>query len=114
LRATPAHREQFLPSAAVDRDGTLAICYFDRRNDPENNGVDHYCSVSHDQGATFTHLRNTPEPFTPAHLTDGLMDPVNFGDYDIVTSDATGANAGFFSSFQTQSTGDANIVGVRF
>lgn len=111
---TPAHREQFLPSAAVDRDGTLAICYFDRRHDPENNGVDHYCSVSRNQGESFTHLRNTPEPFTPAHLTDGLMDPVNFGDYDIVSSDATGANAGFFSSFQTQSTGDANIVGVRF
>jgi hypothetical protein len=114
VRAIPAHREQFLPSAAVDRDGTLAICYFDRRRDPENNGVDHYCSVSRDQGASFTHLRNTPEPFTPAHFTDGLMDPVNFGDYDIVSSDATGANAGFFSSFQTQSTGDANIVGVRF
>ena len=114
VRSTVAHREQFLPSAAVDRDGTLAICYFDRRNDPENNGVDHYCSASRDQGASFTHLRNTSEPFTPAHLTDGLMDPVNFGDYDIVSSDATGSNAGFFSSFQTQSTGDANIVGVRF
>jgi hypothetical protein len=114
VRSTAAHRDQFLPSAAVDRDGNLAICYFDRRNDPENNGVDHYCSVSHDQGASFTHLRNTPTPFTPTHLTDGLMDPVSFGDYDIVSSDATGANAGFFSSFQTQSTGDANIVGVRF
>jgi hypothetical protein len=114
VTVTPAHREQFLPSAAVDRDGTLAICYFDRRNDPENNGVDHYCSVSRDQGASFTHLRNTPEPFTPAHLTDGLMDPVNFGDYDEVSTDANSANAGFFNSFQTQSTGDANIVGVRF
>jgi hypothetical protein len=114
VRSTAAHRDQFLPSAAVDRDGTLAICYFDRRNDPQNNGVDHYCSVSHDQGASFTHLRNTPTPFTPTHLTDGLMDPVNFGDYDVVSSDATGGSAGFFSTFQTQSTGDANIVGVRF
>ena len=114
VRPTATGREQFLPSAAVDRDGTLAICYFDRRRDPENNGVDHFCSVSHDQGASFTNLRNTPRAFTPTHLTDGLMDPVSFGDYDVVSSDSSGTNAGFFSSFQTQSTGDANIVGVRF
>ncbi len=114
VRPTAARREQFLPSGAVDRDGSLAICYFDRRHDPENNGVDHYCSVSHDQGTSFTHLRNTPTSFAATHFTDGLMDPVNFGDYDIVSSDSTGANTGFFSTFQTQSTGDPNIVGVRF
>jgi hypothetical protein len=114
VRPLAAHRDQFLPSGAVDRDGALTICYFDRRRDPENNGVDHYCSVSHDQGASFTHLRNTPTSFAPTHFTDGLMDPVNFGDYDIVSSDSTGANTGFFSTFQTQSAGDPNIVGVRF
>lgn len=114
VRPIAKDREQFLPSGAVDRDGTLAICYFDRRRDPQNNGVDHFCSVSHDQGASFSTLRHTVIPFTPTHLTDGLMDPVSFGDYDIVSSDSSGSNAGFFSSFQTQSAGDANIVGARF
>ena len=40
VRPTAKGREQFLPWTAVDRDGTLAICYFDRRRDPENNGRD--------------------------------------------------------------------------
>ena len=114
VRPAATGREQFLPSAAVDHEGTLAICYFDHRRDPENNGVDHYCSISQSQGASFTNLRNTPSSFAPTHFTDGVMDPVSFGDYDLVSSDASGTSAGFFSSFQTQSTGDANIVGVRF
>jgi len=114
VRPVAKDREQFLPSAAVDGDGTLAVCYFDRRRDPQNNGIDHFCSVSHNQGASFTSLRNTPQSFTATHLTDGLFDPVSFGDYDVVSSDSSGVNSGFFSSFQTQSTGDPNIVGVRF
>jgi hypothetical protein len=109
-----ATREQFLPSTAVDREGTLAICYFDRRRDPENNGVDHFCSVSHDQGATFTHIRNTPAAWTPTHFTDGLVDPVSLGDYDGVSSDSSGSRSGFFSTFQTQSAGNQDIVGASF
>jgi len=114
VRPIAKDREQFLPSVAVDGDGTLAVCFFDRRRDPQNNGVDHFCSVSHNQGASFTSLRNTPQSFTPTHLTDGLFDPVSFGDYDGVSSDSSGVNFGFFSAFQTQDTGDPNIVGVRF
>jgi len=107
-------RDQFLPSAAVDNEGTLAICYFDRRRDLENNGVDHYCSISHDQGTTLTSVRHTAKSFAPTHSTDGLVDPVSFGDYDGVSSDASGASTGFFSSFQTQASGNPDIVGVRF
>ena len=107
-------RDQFLPSSAVDREGTLAICYFDRRRDADNNGVDHYCSTSHDQGATFQHIRNTPSSWAPTHSNDGLTDPAGFGDYDVVSSDANGASAGFFSSFQSQAWGNPDIVGVRF
>ncbi len=107
-------RDQFLPSAAVDNEGTLAICYFDRRRDLENNGVDHYCSISHDQGTSFTSIRNTSKSFAPTHSTDGLVDTVSFGDYDGVSSDASGASPGFFSTFQTQVSGNPDIVGVRF
>jgi hypothetical protein len=107
-------RDQFLPSAAVDSEGTLAICYFDRRRDPDNNGVDRYCSISHDQGTSFTHIRNTPKSWAPTHLTDGLMDGASLGDYDGLSSDASGATPGFFSSFQTQGSGNPDIVGARF
>lgn len=118
VRPTPhmadSGRDQFLPSAAVDTQGTLAICYFDRRRDPDNNGVDHYCSISHDQGASFTNIRNTPKSWAPTHFTDGLMDPASLGDYDGLSSDASGATPGFFSTFQTQVSGNPDIVGAKF
>ena len=107
-------RDQFLPSAAVDHEGTLAICYFDRRRDPDNNGVDHYCSVSHDQGANFAVIRNTSKSWTPTHFTDGLMNAVSLGDYDGLSSDASGASPGFYTTFQTQASGNPDIVGARF
>ena len=111
---TGSGRDQFLPATAVDNEGTLAICYFDRKRDPENNGVDHYCSISHDQGTNFTNVKNTPKPWAPAHSTDGLMNPASIGDYDGLSSDASGASPGFFTTFQTQVTGNPDIVGVRF
>ena len=118
VRPTPhvagSGHDQFLPSAAVDNEGTLAVCYFDRRLDPDNNGVDHFCSISHNQGESFTHIRNTPQSWAPTHFTDGLVDPVSLGDYDGLSSDASGASPGFFTSFQTQVSGNPDIVGTRF
>jgi hypothetical protein len=48
--ANGASRDQFMPGVAVDSKGTLSVCYSDRRNDPQNNMIDHYCSISHDGG----------------------------------------------------------------
>lgn len=47
-------------------------------------------------------------------LTDGLMNPVSFGDYDGVSTDASGANPGFFSTLQVQVLGNPDIFGERF
>jgi hypothetical protein len=35
------------------------------------------------------------------------------GDYDTVTSDATGANAGFFNTFQMQTNGNPDVFGFK-
>ena len=115
---TPAHfqgagRDQFMAGIAVDLRGNLAVCYSDRRNDPNNFLVDHYCSISRDHGATFADMRATPFSFTPDTNTDGIINPVYMGDYDTVSSDATGANAGFFSTFQIQIDGNPDVFGFR-
>lgn len=115
---TPSHfqgagRDQFMAGVAVDARGNLAVCYSDRRNDPNNFLVDHYCSISRDQGATFADMRETPFSFTPDTGTDGIINPVYMGDYDTVSSDATGANAGFFSTFQIQTNGNPDVFGFR-
>jgi hypothetical protein len=109
-----AGRDQFMAGVAVDGRGDLAVCYSDRRNDPNNFLVDHYCSLSRDQGATFVDIRETPFSFTPDTGTDGVINPLYMGDYDAVSSDVTGANVGFFSTFQMQTNGNPDVFGFRF
>jgi len=108
-----AGRDQFMAGVAVDKLGNLAVCYSDRRNDPNNFLVDHFCSVSQDQGTTFSDIRETPASWEPNTSTDGIINPLYLGDYDAVSSDATGANAGFFSTFQIQNNGNPDVFGFR-
>lgn len=111
---TGAGRDQFMPGVAVDPSGKLAVCYSDRRNDPQNNQVDHYCSFSTDQGGTFSDARETQTSFDPSHFNDAYINSWHMGDYDVVTSDRTGLNLGFFNSFQSVTNTNPDVYGVRF
>lgn len=106
-------RDQFMSGIAVDNRGALAVCYSDRRNDPDNLMVDHYCSLSSNGGNTFTDIRQTPSSWAPGHFTDILINPSYMGDYDAVSSDTTGAHPGFFSSFQIQTNLNPDVFGTR-
>jgi hypothetical protein len=108
---TGAGRDQFMPGVAVDPAGNVAVCYSDRRNDAHNFLVDHFCSVSHDHGASFTDVRETSSSWTPTHGTDILLNPVYMGDYDAVSSDATGKHQGFFNTFQVQTNTNPDVFG---
>jgi hypothetical protein len=107
-------RDQFQPGVAVDAEGTLAVCYSDRRNDPQNNLIDHYCSVSQNQGATFQDLRQTTSSWNPGHAADELTAQEYLGDYDTVTAESTGQQKGFFSSFQVETDFMSNVQGRSF
>jgi photosystem II stability/assembly factor-like uncharacterized protein len=51
----PFDTDQFMPTAAVARNGVLGVMYYDRRNDPHNNVLhDIYLSTSSDGGRSFT------------------------------------------------------------
>ena len=91
-----AGRDQFVPSIAVDHDGTIAVCYYDRRNDPKNNALDRYCSLSQDQGQSFHDVRLSPKSWMFAEDWDRLT--FWLGDYDTVTPSLTGGD-GFFGAF---------------
>jgi hypothetical protein len=108
-----AGRDQFMPGVAVDLLGNVAVCYSDRRNDHDNFFVDHFCSVSQDQGTTFADIRETPASWTPNTFTDGIINPLYMGDYDTVTADATRANSGFFNTFQIQTNGNPDVFGFE-
>lgn len=108
-----AGRDQFMSGMAVDQRGDVAVCYSDRRNDPNNFLVDHYCSLSHDGGAMFSDVRETPRSWGPNEFIDVLLNPVYMGDYDTVTTDATRANGGFFNTFQIQTKGNPDVFGFK-
>jgi hypothetical protein len=108
-----AGRDQFMSGVAVDRTGDVAVCYSDRRNDPNNFLVDHYCSISHDQGATFSDVRETPSSWVPNDFIDVLLNPVYMGDYDTVSTDATRSNPGFFNTFQIVNKGNPDVFGFK-
>jgi hypothetical protein len=106
-------RDQFMSGMAVDSRGNLAVCYSDRRNDTDNLLIDHYCSLSANGGNTFTDIRQTTSSWSPSHFTDVLVNPAYMGDYDSVSADSTGAQSGFFSSFQIQRNLNPDVFGTR-
>jgi len=93
--------DSFMPGVAVDNtSGKVAVCWYDRRNDPLNYKVDRFCGDSTDAGATFTNFRVTPTNFMPIHGADDLVNPVYMGDYDTVASDGLKVTNGFVGAFQ--------------
>ena len=91
--------DHYQPGIAVDSTGKVGACWYDRRSDPENFGVERYCATSPD-GFSWTDSKVLVAGFAPVHGIDGLINPVYMGDYDGVTSDSTKANPGFIGAFE--------------
>lgn len=107
-------RDQFMPGVAVDSTGNVAVCYYDRRNDPSNIAIDRFCSVSTNHAASFTDQQVTLSSWLPFHATDRLINLVYMGDYDGLTTDSTHTNTGFFGAFQIQTGINPDVFSTRF
>lgn len=107
-------RDQFMPGIAVDKNGTVAVCYYDRRADEDNSIIDRYCSVSHNRGASWTEHRASNANWVPAHHTDNTINTLYIGDYDAMTNDFLMLNSGFFGTFEVQDNGNPDVVGTKF
>jgi hypothetical protein len=93
--------DSFMPGVAVDNtSGEVAVCWYDRREDPSNYEVDRFCGESTDAGESFTNTRITPEGFPAIHGTDDQVNPQYMGDYDTAASDGLKATSGFTGAFQ--------------
>ncbi len=111
---TGVGRDQFMPAIAVDHAGNLAVCYYDRRLDPENQAIDRFCSLSADHGSSWRDSRKTTSSWTPVHGSDVYINPAYLGDYDQTAVDATGANQGFVGAFQIQVAGNPDVFAAKF
>ncbi len=107
--------DHFQPAIAIDATGAVAICWYDRRNDPQNFRIERFCAESKN-GSNWANFRVPIAPFSPIHREDlELFNNLNFnanavdqsymGDYDGLTSDFTGKNRGFIGAFQWMSSG---------
>jgi hypothetical protein len=109
-------RDQFLPGIAVDNDGEVAACYYDRRNDRANLRIDRYCSVSGNEGKSWKDLRASDLNWMPTPDLDPL-DPrpgAAIGKYDALTSEFLLHMEGFFGAFEIEIGGKPNIVAKKF
>ena len=96
--------DHFQPAVAVDPTGTVAICWYDRRNDPRNLQIERFCAESKN-GKAWINFRVPISPFAPIHRLD-FGTAINYmGDYDGLTSDFTGKTKGFIGAFEWMSSG---------
>jgi hypothetical protein len=116
---TPANfgglgRDQFFPSVAVDKDGHVGVCYYDRRASAANTVIDRFCSLSADRGRSWVEQRVSTSNWLPVHDADSLINTAYIGDYDALTSDALGVNGGFLGAFEIETQGNPDVYAQRF
>jgi hypothetical protein len=119
ISPTPANfagtgRDQFFPGVAVDKDGHVGVCYYDRRAEAANTVIDRYCSVSIDHGRSWAEQRVSASNWVPAHDADSLINPSYMGDYDALTSDTLGTNGGFLGAYEVENQGNPDVFAKRF
>lgn len=94
----PSVTDHFEPALAVGS-GRVAICFYDRRNDPRNFLIDRFCANSTDGGATWSNARITARNFSSVTAQDFVLAPTYMGDYDTLTPDKLGLHTGFIGSY---------------
>jgi hypothetical protein len=106
--------DQYQAALAVDKNGGLAACFYDRRRDAPNWFIDRFCARSDDRGETWHDVAVADTTFTPFHATDALINPAYMGDYDTLISDFTLTHDGFVGAFQIiNARGNPNVFAVR-
>jgi hypothetical protein len=98
--------DHYQPGIAVDATGKVAACWYDRRSDVANFGIERFCGTSTD-GFTWTNSKVAVPSFGPEHGIDGLINSVYMGDYDGLASDYLKTNPGFIGAFEVM-TAKAN------
>ena len=104
INQTPSPVEAFTPMVDVLPDGTVAVTYYDIRNNTPAPGLDtdYFVIVSHDGGATWQESKITPASFddTTAPVARGYF----LGDYQGLANNGTA----FKSVFVQTNSGNTN------
>ena len=107
--------DHFRPVLAVDKNGRVAACWYDRRNDPQNYQFERFCAQSKNGGAKWTEFDIPGSLSTPSTQQDWLILRSEMGHNDDLTTDFNGHDAEFLGGFQVTTSGmNPDIKLVRF
>jgi hypothetical protein len=111
--ASKSPADHFQPGVATDKNGRIAVCWYDRRRDPNNFLIDRECGSSTDGGAKWSNKKITPKNY-PSVVNQDLAVATDYqGDYDGLTTDATDKKAGFLGGFVDTEAGNQNVQANR-
>jgi hypothetical protein len=105
--------DHFQPTVSSDKGSRIAVCFYDRRNDPNNFLIDRYCANS-TNGTTFTNSRITNKSFSSVVNQDVLSAAGYMGDYDTLMSDTMNSIVGFRGAFANNTNGAPNVQSYKF
>jgi hypothetical protein len=108
--------DQYQAGIAVDKNGRVGACYYDRSLDPDNFEITRSCSLSKDAGENWSFRRITRQgdAFIPLHGNDTFVNPVYMGDYDVLATDTLLGHAGFVGGFLIEGfQGNQNVYANR-
>ena len=91
--------DHYQPGIAVDPTGKVAVCWYDRRNDPKNFSIQRFCGESADGGFSWSNWKVAVPTFPNSHGEDGVVNSIYEGDYDGLTSDTLKSTNGFIGAF---------------
>jgi hypothetical protein len=100
--------DQFHPAIATDKTGHIAVCFYDRRNDPNNFLIGRTCAVSKD-GTKWANFPVQKQGSPPIPNQDDYVIHDWLGDYDTLTSDSLNKSAGFMGGYADDSSGFQSI-----
>lgn len=108
-----APSDQFMPAIGSDKTGRIAICFYDRRRDPDNFLIDRECASSVNGGLSWRNSKITRANFPSLVGQDALVASDYMGDYDAVASDSLNQSAGFIDSYSNGAGGHLQVMTNR-
>lgn len=105
--------DHFQPSIASEYSGNVGVCWYDRNTSSLNYQMTRQCSVSTDNGATWSVAVNLQSGVSVVNQDTFLIAQNYLGDYDTLVPDFTNTYSGFLGAFHSTLDGDQSVEVTR-